>query len=185
VAVQGGLNNAFSRGGAGSTTPVLPGPVTLSTAPDLSWQFRVQASLPLFTGFSRIATRAQTNIEVERLQVERESVRLSLDQRVRAAMESAASTYAAIALTRDASEAANRNYELVSDAYSRGAADITAVIDAQSAAEQSGESAANAVHDFLLDLMRVERAMGEFGALRSPEDRQAFLERLRALKETP
>jgi outer membrane protein TolC len=159
--------------------------VTLSTAPDLSWQFRVQASLPLFTGFSRIATRAQTNIEVERLQVERESVRLSLDQRVRAAMESAASTYAAIALTRDASEAANRNYELVSDAYSRGAADITAVIDAQSAAEQSGESAANAVHDFLLDLMRVERAMGEFGALRSPEDRQAFLERLRALKETP
>ena len=93
--------------------------------------------------------------------------------------------YAAIALTRDAAEAANRNYELVSDAYSRGAADITTLIDAQSAAEQSSESAANAVHDFLLDLFRVERAMGDFGTLRSPEDRQAFLERLRALKEKP
>ena len=185
LALQGGFNNVFSRGGAGSSAPILPGGVTLSTAPDLSWQFRVQASLPLFTGFSRTATRAQTSIELERLKVQRESVRLSLDQRVRAAMESAAATYAAIALTRDASEAANRNYELVSDAYSRGAADITALIDAQSTAEQSSESAANAVHDFLLDLMRVERAMGDFGSLRSPEDRQAFLERLRALKEKP
>jgi hypothetical protein len=27
--------------------------------------------------------------------------------------------------------------------------------------------------------------MGHFGTLRSPEDRQAFLERLRALKEKP
>jgi outer membrane protein TolC len=164
---------------------VLPGGTTLFTAPDLSWQFRIQASLPLFTGFGRTATRAQTNIEVERLKVQRESVRLSLDQRVRAAMESAASTYAAIALTREASDAANHNYELVSDAYSRGAADITTLIDAQSTAEQSSESAANAVHDFLLDLMRVERAMGDFGTLRPPEERQAFLARLRALKEKP
>jgi outer membrane protein len=185
LSLQGGLSNVFDRGGAGSSAPVPPGGVALSTAPDLSWQFRIQASLPLFTGFGRTATRAQTSIEVERLKIQRESVRLSLDQRVRAAMESAASTYAAIALTRDASEAANRNYELVSDAYSRGAADITTLIDAQSAAEQSSESAANAVHDFLLDLMRVERAMGDFGTLRSPEDRQAFLERLRALKEKP
>jgi outer membrane protein TolC len=185
LALQGGFSNVFSRGGAGSSAPTLPGGATLSTAPDLSWQFRIQASLPLFTGFSRTATRAQTSIDLERLKVQREGVRLSLDQRVRAAMESAASTYAAIALTRDASEAANRNYELVSDAYSRGAANITTLIDAQSAAEQSAESAANAVHDFLLDLMRVERAMGDFGTLRSPEDRQAFLERLRALKEKP
>jgi outer membrane protein TolC len=178
-------SHVFDRGGAGSSAPVLPGGAILATGPDLSWQFRVQASLPLFTGFSRTATRAQTNIEVERLKIQRESVRLSLDQRVRAAMEAAASTYAAIALTRDASEAANRNYELVSDAYSRGAVDITTLIDAQSTAEQSSESAANAVHDFLLDLMRVERAMGDFGTLRPPEERQAFLERLRALKEKP
>lgn len=185
LSLQGGLSNVFSRGGAGSSAPVLPGGGTLSTVPDLSWQFRLQASLPLFTGFSRSATRSQTNIEVERLKIQRASVRLSLDQRVRAAMESAAATYAAIALTRDASEAADRNYELVSDAYSRGAAGITTLLDAQSAAEQSSESAANAVHDFLLDLMRVERAMGDFGTLRPPEDRQAFFERLRALKEKP
>jgi outer membrane protein TolC len=183
--LQGGFNNVFQRGGEGSSVPLFPVSTAFPTAPDLSWQFRVQASLPLFTGFGRTATRAQTDIDLERLKIQRQGIRLAVDQRVRAALESAASTYAAIALTRDASEAANRNYELVSDAYARGTSSITALIDAQSAAENSSESAANAVHDFLLDLLRVERAMGDFGALRPEEQRQAFLERLRALKEKP
>jgi hypothetical protein len=33
--------------------------------------------------------------------------------------------------------------------------------------------------------MRVERAMGRFGALQSDQDRQEFLTRLKALKEQP
>jgi len=183
--LQGGVSNVFGQGGAGSSAPQLPGSATLATAPDLSWQFRLEASLPIFTGFARNATRAQTTVETERLRIVRDATRLAVDQRVRAALESAASTWAAIALTREAAEAANRNYELVSDAYARGAASITALIDAQSAAETSSESAANAVHDFLRDLLGVERAMGDFAALGPPEQREAFLERLHALKETP
>jgi outer membrane protein len=181
--LEGGLNNVFQRGGAGSSTPSFPSAVP--GAPDLSWQFRVLASFPLFTGFARGATRAQTGLDLERLEVELDGARLAVEQRVRSALETAASSYAAIALTHDAEEAAGRNYELVSDAYTRGSASITALIDAQSAALDASESAANAVHDFLLDLMQVERAMGSFGVLRSDEDRQAFLERLRTLKETP
>jgi outer membrane protein TolC len=181
--LQGGLNNVFSRDGAGSTAPSLPAPVTLPTAPDLSWQFRVQASLPLFTGFGRTAARAQANIDLERLRIQRAGTALAVEQRVRAALETSASSYAAIALTRDAAEAASRNYELVSDAYTRGTASITALLDAQNAAESSAEAAANAVHDFLLDLLRVERAMGDFGALRPAEQQQAFLQRLHTLEE--
>jgi outer membrane protein TolC len=181
--LEGGLTNVFQRGGAGSTTPTFPS--AIPGAPDLSWQFRVQASFPLFTGLARGATRAQTRLDLERLEVDRDGARLAVEQRVRSSLETAASSYAAIALTRDAEEAAGRNYELVSDAYARGATSITTLIDAQSAALDASESAANAVHDFLLDLMRVERAMGSFGVLRTDEDRQTFLERLRALRETP
>jgi outer membrane protein TolC len=181
--LEGGLNNVFDRGGAGSTVPSLPS--AFPVAPDLSWQLRVQASYPLFTGFARGATRAQTRLDLERLEVERDAARLAVEQRVRSALETAASSHAAIALTRDAEEAAGRNYELVSDAYARGSASITTLIDAQSAALDASESAANAVHDFLLDLLQVERAMGSFGVLQSAGDRRAFLERLRTLKETP
>jgi outer membrane protein TolC len=183
ISLQGGLSNVFSRDGVGSSAPTLPGGGTLGTGPDLRWQFRAEASLPLFTGFRRSARRAQAGIDLDQLKVERARAAQSVEQRVRAALETAASSYAAIGLTREAAEAASRNYELVSDAYARGTASITALIDAQDAAESSAEGAANAVHDFLLDLMQVERAMGDFGVLRSAEQQQAFLQRLHTLEE--
>jgi len=185
VSLQGGFSNVFGRGGAGSSAPALPSTFGSTTAPDLTWQFRVEASMPLFTGFQRTAARAQADLDLNRLELQRDAGRLAVNQRVRSALESAASSYAAIALTRDAAEASGRNYDLVSDAYARGAASITALIDAQAAALNASEAAANAVHDFLLDLVRVERAMGGFAVLRPPEERQVFLERLRSLEEQP
>jgi outer membrane protein TolC len=183
LSLQGGLSNVFERGGAGSGVPVVPAPSTFPIAPDLTWQFRVEASIPLFTGFQRNATRAQTGFGLDRLEVQRDAARLAVDQRVRASLEDAASSYAAIALTRDAADAAGQNYALVSDAYNSGAASITTVLDAQDAALSASEAAANAVHDFLLDLMRVERAMGTFGALQTDEQRKEFVRRLRRLME--
>ena len=181
LSLQGGLSNVFGRGGAGSSGPVVPAPSTFPIAPDLTWQFRLEASIPLFTGFQRNATRSQAGFELDRFEAQRDAVRLALDQRVRASLENAASSYAAIALTRDAAAAAGQNYALVSDAYSSGVATITTVLDAQDAALSASEAAANAVHDFLLDLIRVERAMGTFGALQTVEQREEFAERLRAL----
>jgi outer membrane protein TolC len=181
--LQGGVSNVFGRGGAGSSTPTFPAPSSFPTAPDLTWQLRVEASLPIFTGLERNATRAQTGFELDRFEVQRDAIKLAVDQRVRASLENAASSYAAIALTRDAAEAAGQNYALVSDSYASGVASITTVLDAQNAALTSAESAANAVHDFLLDLMRVERAMGSFGALQTPEQRQEFLNRLQMLMQ--
>ncbi|HET8625011.1 MAG TPA: TolC family protein [Gemmatimonadales bacterium] len=183
LTLEGGLDNVFSRDGAGSIAPALPGGTARGTGPDLQWQFRIQASLPLFTGFERSARRAQAEIDLAQLKVERAGAAQAVEQRVRAALETAASSYAAIALTHEASDAAGRNYELVSDAYARGTVSITTLIDAQNAAESSAEAASNAVHDFVLDLMRVERAMGDFGALRPAEQQQAFLERLHTLEE--
>ncbi len=182
--LQGGLSNVFDQGGAGSTQ-VFPSPVGSPIAPDMTWQLRAQATLPLFTGFGRTAARAQVGLDLDRLEVQRNDLKLAVDQRVRASLEAAASSYAALALTRDAADAAGRNYELISDAYGSGTVSITTVLDAQDAALASSEDAANAVHEFLLDLIRVERAMGTFGTLQPPEQRQAFLERLRAMREQP
>jgi outer membrane protein TolC len=182
--LEGGVNDVLGRGGAGSSTPTFPEPVTLPGTPDLSWQFRLQASLPLYTGGARGAAREQTRLDLEQLEAQRDAARLGVEQRVRAALEQAASSHAAIALTRTAAVAAGRNYELVSDAYAHGTASITALIDAQSAALTASEAAANAVHDFLLDLVRVERAMGTYSVLQTPEQQQAFLERLATLEET-
>ena len=187
LSLQGGVSNVFGRGGAGSAVPAFPTTTAFPTQPDLTWQLRLEATLPIFSGFDNTATRVQTGLDLDRLELQKDAVKLGVNQRVRAALETAASSYAAIALTKDAAEAAGQNYTLVSDAYASGAASITTVLDAQSAALTSSEEAANAIHDFLLDLMKVERAMGTFGVLQPPEQRSAFLEQLRALgqKQAP
>ena len=66
----------------------------------------------------------------------------------------------------------------MTDAYSRGAVSIITLIDAQQTTLAADEAAANAVYDFLVDLMNVERAVGRFDFFRTPEERESFLQRL-------
>ncbi len=69
---------------------------------------------------------------------------------------------------------------LVTDAYSRGAASLVDLLDAQNAAVVADLVAANAVYDFLADMASVERAVGRFSLLSTAEERAAFFERLEA-----
>jgi hypothetical protein len=55
--------------------------------------------------------------------------------------------------------------------YAIGGVDLNGALAAN-------EAAANAVYDFLVDLMKVQRAVGEFDFFRSPEDRAAYFQRL-------
>jgi outer membrane protein len=186
LSLQGGLTSTLSRGGAGSTPS---GPITLPRGPDNTWSFRLRAALPIFTGFARGAARTQANIEVERLTFERQSLDRSVALQIRSALQLGGASWAAIGQARAAAEAARKNLELVSDAYARGAVSITTLLDAQEAALKADEAAAGAVYTFLSDLMKVERAIGEFYFLRTPEARQSFLKRLddfyRAAAVTP
>lgn len=177
LTLQGSLSDVVSRGGAGATPPSIGG-VTLSRPPDNTWSVRLQASLPLFAGFARTATLSQTNIEVDRLTTERQATALSVSQQIRAALHVAGAAWAGIRQAREAADAARKNRELVTDAYARGAVNIITLLDAQQSALSSEEAAANAVYDFLVDLMKVERAAGQFGFFRTPEERDAFVRRL-------
>jgi hypothetical protein len=61
---------------------------------------------------------------------------------------------------------------------------IIDLIDAQASALVSSQVAANAVYNFLTDLMELERAANHFDFFRTREQRDAWLERLeKYLKE--
>lgn len=175
----GTLSDIFSRGGAGSTPPTL-GPITVPRAPDATWSLRLQASIPIFTGLQRVAARAQADIELDRLTLQRQSLDLSISERIRSSLHVAGAAWAGIQQARAAAAAARQNLDLVTDAYSRGAVSIINLIDAQQTALSADEAAANAVYDFLIDLMNVERAVGQFDFFRSPDERQGFYQRLDA-----
>ena len=97
-----------------------------------------------------------------------------------AALHQAGFSYANINLTRDAAEASARNLELVTDLYQRGAADIIQLVDAQNQALGAALAAANALYDFLIDALRVQRAAGSFSLEGYQEERDDFVQRLDA-----
>jgi outer membrane protein TolC/ABC-type uncharacterized transport system substrate-binding protein len=177
LSLQGGASDVFSRGGAGSQVPDIGGFV-IPRAPDATWKVQLRASLPLFTGFGRTASVAQSTIDLDRLAIRRQSAELSVAQQIRAALQVSGASWAKIRQAREAAEASRKNLDLVTDAYGRGAVNIITLLDAQQSALSANEAAANAVYDFLVDLMKVQRAVGEFDFFRTPEDRAAYFKRL-------
>ena len=180
IGLRASLGRRLAESGAGtlddgSASPLPPDfPVPDRT----SWEVGVQASLPLFAGGERSARRSQAEVELQRLRTEYAAAANRIEQRVRSALHSTGASYAAIGLARQSADAARRNLELVQDSYGRGVVSIIDLLDAQNAAITAEAAAANAINDFLLDLMDVERAVGRFGFFVTPAERQDYFDRL-------
>ena len=180
IAVVGGFQHIPFVDGKGSEAPApIPG-VDIVGRQTFTWQVGAQASLTLFDGTSNYARIRRTFREIDRLQTDRAVIAQRLEQDVRAAMHQAGFSYANIELSRDAAEASARNLELVTDLYQRGAADIIQLVDAQNQALGAALAAANALYDFLIDALRVQRASGSFSLEGTEEERDDFIQRLDA-----
>lgn len=172
IGLSGGVDHVISRGGEGSAMndPLLPN--------DTSWSLGVFLSLPLFEGGARSAETRRTTQESYRLRRDREATADRIEQNVHNATFQMAASRLAIDLARKAAEAAERNLDLVADNYTLGRVSLVDLIDAQTNALNSHLAAADAVNDYLLDLMRVERAVGRFMFFVSAEDREAWIQEL-------
>lgn len=179
VALQGDVNHIFSQEGEGAEGgfDLLEG-YPVPEKDDTDWSVALHLTFPLFEGGSKFALRTQAIEELARLKLEHQAVAEKIEQRVRSAMHMAGASYAGIQQARLAAEAAEKSLTVVEDAYSRGVVSIVDLLDAQNAALVAELAAANAVYDFLIDLMSVERAVGQFEFFLTPEQRQSVIRRL-------
>jgi outer membrane protein TolC len=171
LALQASVSDVLSTSGAGTVFPGFE---------DLRWTVGVALGYPVLTGGARFSVRSQAAEELVALETERDALAQRIEGRARAALHTMGAALANIDLSQDAAEAAGRNFELVQDSYSRGAASIIDLLDAQNTALIAELRAANAIYDFLIQLMNVERAAGRFDFFTSAEDRDAFFDRLDA-----
>jgi outer membrane protein TolC len=179
IALFGEVTNKFSEEGAGTgsfDSSQLPFP--LPQVDDTDWSVGLSISFPLFRGGSKYSVRQRTLEELFQLRIERKAIAERIEQRVRSALHNAGASFAGIEQSQAAAEAAGKTLEVVSDAYGRGVVSIIDLLDAQNNALVAELLAANAVYDFLIDLMEVERSIGQFDFFRSEENREAFFERL-------
>ena len=158
---------------AGSISPLEPADRT-------DWSVGVRATLPLYSGGARRAAVRQDREQLAALRLERRAIAERVEQRVRATLYAMTATYSAIELTEEAAEAARQNLELVTDSYASGVVSIIDLLDAQNAALVAEALAANAEFDFLIDLMRLQRATSRFDFFDSDAGRKAWFDRLEA-----
>lgn len=177
VSLFGDVTETFSKGGEGSDTPSL-GTIRVAEMDDTDWTAGVQATLPLYTGGGRRATLSRSREELSQLRYERDNTANRIEGRVLSAIHLIRASYPGIRLSMDAADAARRNLTLVTDSYVRGIKSIIDLIDAQNQALVSDQQAANAVYDFLIDLMAVQRSAGSFFLFAPEEERDGWLERL-------
>lgn len=171
--VEGNVDQVFSDSGEGQRNQDATG------LDDTDWSVGVFARLPLFEGGRKTATLRKSRELLLQLKTERMATAERIGQRILAASNNTRASYPSINLSREAAEAARRNLQLVTESYVQGIKSIIDLLDAQNQALISDLDAANAVYNFLIDLMGVQRSIGEFVIFKPKAEQQAWMDRAR------
>lgn len=177
--VEGEVEEYFSEDGAGQRGAVHDG------LDDTDWQVGVFARLPLFEGGRKSGALNRNREELARLKTDRRATAERIGQDMLHALNRTRASYPGISLSREAADAANRNLVLITDSYIQGIKSIIDLLDAQNQALVADQAAANAVYNFLIDLMGVQRAMGEFILFQPEEERKAWRQRAEQYLQQP
>lgn len=177
--VEGQVEQYFSEDGAGQRGVVRDG------LNDTDWQVGVFARLPLFEGGRKSAALNRNQEELARLKIDRQAAAERVAQDMLRALNRTRSSYPGISLSREAADSASRNLTLITDSYVQGIKSIIDLLDAQNQSLSADQIAANAVYNFLIDLMGVQRAMGLFVLFQPESERDAWMQRAQQYLQRP
>ncbi|MCF6187652.1 MAG: TolC family protein, partial [Desulfobulbaceae bacterium] len=177
--VEGQVEQYFSEDGAGQRGAVHDG------LDDTDWQVGVFARLPLFEGGRKSAALNRNQEELARLKIDRQATAERVAQDMLRALNRTRSSYPGISLSREAADSAGRNLTLITDSYVQGIKSIIDLLDAQNQSLAADQAAANAVYNFLIDLMGVQRAMGSFILFQPENERDAWMQRAQQYLQHP
>ncbi len=178
IALSADVSHAFSKEGAGSEVSFDPSsPFPFPQIDDTDWSIALSLTFPLYKGGGKFYASTRVQEELLQLQLEKAATAEKIEQRIRSATHQGMASYSGIRQSRLAAEAADKSLEVVKDAYSRGAVSILDLLDAQNAALVANLAAANAVYDFMIDLIEVQRAVGDFEFYDTPETREEFFQK--------
>ncbi len=161
---------AFLYSVLGSLSPALPD--------ENNWSVGIQLSLNLFSGMGTRAAQEKSAIQIEQYGLQREAATEKVELRIRAEMERTKASKFAMDQATHQQDAARKTLNIVTEAYSRGAVSILSLLDAQNGALRADQVAANALYDFWISSLLVQRAIGQFDVLKTPDERGDFLNRL-------
>ncbi len=175
VGLQGNVSTNVLREGAGSSSPMnFPG----AERPDFPWSAGMSVNLPLFQGNSRSARRERTAATLAQVELQRDMAVQRIEQNVRVQLQFARASLGVVRESETAARTAQESLELVTEAYGQGLVTVVDLLEAQTNMLLSNRNVTNAIFDYLINLKRVERAVGRFEAFATPEEQINFIQRL-------
>lgn len=174
VSMEARFNELLNEGGEGQRDRLA------NDLDDTEWQVGVVVSFPLYEGGRKNAAVSRNQEELMRLKTLRRTREEQITQQILVALNSTRASYPSINISRDAVDAARNNLQLVSDSYIEGIKSIIDLVDAQNQALQAELDSANAVYDFLTDLMGLERSMGTFYSFLPATERNKWMDKFKA-----
>ena len=170
------LSRTFSQGGAG----VLPAGGSI----DEYYSLGVSASIPLFDSNQRRIARQTYLIQQDQLRVDRRSTEIAIERAVRDIVLDLTGEIAGIQLSLVSEEAAGESLELAQAAYASGANTVVELLDAQTNYLATQLARASATYSFLATAVGLQRLVGHFWMLSSPERNDAYMQRFRTFLQT-
>ena len=156
-----------------------------SSEGESDWQISLNFTLPFFQGGSRRSHVRQSQYQLSQLELQREAIEDSVELSVRQNLHAVEASYPSIELAGKAAEAARKNLQLVQDNYSKGTVSIIELIDARDSSLNASQNANNAVYDFLIDLMNLQRSTAGFDFFLDAQQMQRSIEQIRYYISTP
>lgn len=171
IALQGQYNRIFDRRGAGSE------PAFGLTQLDENYNVGLNISIPIINRNLNNINRQRDIIQKEQLNFDIENSELAIDSNVRAAVLNIINEISNIELSKVAEAAAKEALSLTQNSYSNGAVSIIQLIDAQNNLLNAQIASTNAVYNFLINSIQLERFLGYYFLLNSEEDNDKFIQR--------
>jgi outer membrane protein TolC len=155
VALQGQYNYTFDRSGEGSTFPQ-----GFIAPPDGYYSLGISLSLPLFQQNKQNINLQTAKITKNQLEILVQLTEQNIERIVENNALEALNQISNIRLSEISLEAAEENLELTQTAYSNGAVNIIQLIDAQTNLLNAQIANNNALYDFMLSTIALERSIG-------------------------
>ncbi len=153
---------------------------------DVDWNVGINLSLNLFNGMGTSAQIEQTDLELQQIKLQEKSLEDKIALSIRSEMEYLKAKYFGINQSKIQLDASEKTLKIISNSYSSGAVSILSLLDAQSAALNAQQISANSLYDLFIGYMSLQRAIGQYDALMTNEERENFLNSiLKFVSSTP
>jgi outer membrane protein len=173
LALQGQYNNNFNRWGVGVNPD----------AQGKNYNVGVSLSIPIVDQNRRNINRQIANIQQDQLDINKSNSQLAIETNVNNVVLAIINEVSNIELSTVSEVAAKEALELTQASYSNGAVTVVQLIDAQNNYLTASLSRFNAVYNYLLTSLRLERFIGYYFLMHTQPENEAFIQKFSTFLE--